>query len=156
MCYLPSIPMSFIAEGSAYSAVAAGCLAGSLGFSPMTVNPDCANGKKIIKTQDAWVQDAWVAQVKTFYPGYNDTYTRMQVWHETADALVFYPNLGEGIKEWSGLDEVTWMKNLTNTPQEGYTQMFYGYGTKFTAYSAVGVGHTLPVQEDGLASHKLH
>ena len=132
-----------IAAGSAYSGVAAGCLAGSPGFSPQTANPDCANGKKIIKTQEAWVE-----QVKTFYPGHNGTYPRMQVWHGTADSLVFYPNLGEEIKEWSGLDEVTWTKNLTNTPSSGYTQMVYGDGTKFTAYSAVGVGHTVPVHED--------
>jgi len=67
----------------------------------------------------------------------------MQVWHGTADALVFYPNLGEEIKKWSGLDDVTWTKNLTTTPQGGYMLMVYGDGTKFTAYSAAGVGHTV-------------
>jgi acetylxylan esterase len=143
-----------IAAGPAYSGVAAGCLAGRPGFGPVTANLDCANGKKIVKTRESWV-----AQVKTFYPGYNGTYPRMQVWHRTADALVFYPNLGEEIKKWSGLDDVTWTKNLTTMPQGGYTLMVYGDGTKFTAYSAVGVGHTVPVHQDldlkWFALHKL-
>ncbi|PMD21172.1 hypothetical protein NA56DRAFT_721008 [Hyaloscypha hepaticicola] len=40
---------------------------------------------RIIKTQEAWV-----AQVKTLYPGYNGTYPRMQLWHETTDSFLFY------------------------------------------------------------------
>ena len=131
-----------IAAGSGYSGVAAGCLAGSPGSSPTSANPACADGQ-IIKTSQQWV-----AQVKAMYPGYNGTYPRMQVWHGTADELVFYPNLGEEIKEWEGLLGVSWVKNNTNTPQPGYTQMVYGDGTLFTAYSAVGVGHTVPVHED--------
>jgi acetylxylan esterase len=48
-----------------------------------------------------------MAQAKAFYIGYNESYPRMQVWYRTADYLVYYPNLGEAIKEWTGLDEVT-------------------------------------------------
>ena len=44
-----------------------------------------ARTARIIKTQEAWV-----AQVKTLYPGYNGTYPRMQLWHETTDSFVFY------------------------------------------------------------------
>jgi acetylxylan esterase len=39
-------------------------------------------------------------------------------------------------------------KNVTNTPLSGYTQMIYGDGTQYIAYSAQGVGHTVPVRED--------
>lgn len=130
-----------VSAGSVYSGVAAGCLAGSPGSSPQSANPDCANGK-IIKSAEQWV-----AQVKAMYPNYSGTYPRVQVWHGTADTLVTYPNLGEEIKEWSGLHSVTFTRNNTNTPQSGYTQIVYGDGTKFTAYSAVGVGHTVPVHE---------
>lgn len=81
------------------------------------------------------------------YPGYNGSYPKIQVWHGTADTLVLYPNLNEEIKEWEGVLGVSFSKNVTSDPQTGYTQMVFGDGTKFLAYSAVGVGHTVPVHE---------
>jgi acetylxylan esterase len=63
---ISAIYPDIIAAGSAYFVVATGCLGGSPGFSPTIANPDCVNSKKIIKTQEAWV-----AQVKILYPGYN-------------------------------------------------------------------------------------
>jgi acetylxylan esterase len=71
----------------------------------------------------------------------------MATWHGTADTLVKIPNLGEQLKEWSGLLGVSFTKNVTNTPQSGYTQMVYGDGTKLVGYSALNVGHTVPVHE---------
>ncbi|KAG4437742.1 hypothetical protein IFR05_006776 [Cadophora sp. M221] len=131
-----------VAAGSVYSGVPAGCLAGSPGSSPTSANQDCANGK-IIKTSAEWV-----AQVKAMYPTYNGTYPRVQIWHGTADSFVnYYQNFGEQIKEWTGLLEVSFVKNNTNIPQSGYTQMTFGDGTKLVAYSAAGVGHTVPVHE---------
>jgi acetylxylan esterase len=130
------------AAGSGYSGVAAGCLAGSPGSSPTSADQACANGKHVKTSAE------WVAQVKAMYPSYNGTYPKMQVWHGTADTFVNYPTLAEEIKEWSGLLGVGWVKNVTNTPQSGYTQMVYGDGSRFTAYSAQGVGHTVPVHED--------
>jgi poly(3-hydroxybutyrate) depolymerase len=67
---------------------------------------------------------------------------------ELPDSLVSFPNLGEEIKRWLGLNEVTGTKNLTNTSSSGYTQMVNGDGTKIIAYSAVEVGHTVPLHED--------
>ncbi len=77
----------FFAAGASYSGVAAGCLAGSPGSSPISADPACANGQHV-KTSAQWVE-----QVKAMYPGYNGTYPRMQVMHGTADTLVLYPNL---------------------------------------------------------------
>ncbi|KAF2466230.1 PHB depolymerase family esterase [Lindgomyces ingoldianus] len=127
---------------SCYSGVAAGCLAGSPGASPQSADPTCANGK-VVKTSAEWA-----AQVKAMYPGFNGTYPRMATWHGTADTFVNYPNLAEQLKEWSGLLGVTFAKNVTNTPQSGYTQMVYGDGTKLLGYSCQGVGHTVPVHEN--------
>ncbi|KAF2792553.1 carbohydrate esterase family 1 protein [Melanomma pulvis-pyrius CBS 109.77] len=129
------------AAASCYSGVAAGCLAGSPGASPQTADPNCANGK-VVKTSDEWGK-----QVKAMYPGFNGTYPRMATWHGTADSFVNYPNLAEQLKEWSGLLGVAFAKNVTNTPQSGYTQLVYGDGTKLVGYSAQGVGHTVPVHE---------
>jgi acetylxylan esterase len=145
-CMMTNVMMAtypdMIAAGSCYSGVAAGCLAGSPGASPGSADPKCANGQ-VIKTQDQWV-----AQVKAMYAGYNGTYPRMMTWHGTADTLVKIPNLGEQLKEWSGLHGVAFSKNVTNTPQSGFTQLVYGDGTKVVGYSAQGVGHTVPVHEE--------
>ncbi|KAH8682770.1 PHB depolymerase family esterase [Tricladium varicosporioides] len=129
------------AAGSGYSGVAAGCLAGSPGSSPQTATPTCADGK--INKSPA----EWTSVVKAMYPGFNGTYPRIQVWHGTSDTFVNYPNLAEEIKEWTGVFGISYVKNVTNTPQSGYTQMVYGDGNMFTAYSAAGVGHTVPVHE---------
>ncbi|KAK1725283.1 hypothetical protein CaCOL14_012980 [Colletotrichum acutatum] len=130
------------AATSCYSGVAAGCLAGSPGSSPISADPTCANGL-VVKTGEQWA-----AQVRAMYPGYNGSYPRVQTFHGTADSLVKYPNLAEQLKEWSTIHGVSFAKNNTNTPISGYTQMIYGDGTKLVGYSAQGVGHTVPVQED--------
>ncbi|KAK0636464.1 Alpha/Beta hydrolase protein [Bombardia bombarda] len=131
-----------VAAVSCYSGVAAGCLAGSPGSSPQSADPTCANGKNV-KTAAQWT-----ATVKAMYPSYNGTYPRFLTWHGEADNFVHYANLAEQLKEWSGVLEVTFTKNNTNTPQSGYTQLVYGDGTKLVGYSARGVGHTVPVHED--------
>ncbi|WYZ35682.1 hypothetical protein EsH8_X_000329 [Colletotrichum jinshuiense] len=130
------------AASSCYSGVAAGCLAGSPGSSPISADPKCANGQ-IVKTGEQWA-----AQVRAMYPGYNGSYPRIQTFHGTADSLVKYPNLAEQLKEWSTIHGVSFTKNNTNTPLSGYTEVVYGDGTKLVGYSALGVGHTVPVQEE--------
>jgi acetylxylan esterase len=128
------------AAGAAFSGVAAGCLAGSPGASPVTANPACANGQ--IKKTGA----QWGAQVHNMFPTYKGPYPRMQIWHGTADNLVKYPNLAEMLKEWSYLHQVQFSKNVSNTPRARYTKMVYGDGTKVVGYSAQGVGHTVPMR----------
>ncbi|KAI0836953.1 carbohydrate esterase family 1 protein [Hypoxylon sp. FL0890] len=127
------------AAGSCYSGVAAGCLAGSPGSSPQSADPKCASGQNV-KTGEQWAE-----QAKAMYPGFNGSYPRMQTFHGTADHFVDYLNLAEQLKEWSALLGVEFTKNVTNTPQSGYTQMVYGDGTKLVGYSAANVGHTVPV-----------
>lgn len=51
------------------------------------------------------------------------------------------------MKEWSNVFGISFTKNVTGTPQSGYTQMVYGDGTKLVGYSAQGVGHTVPIHE---------
>ncbi|WQF86291.1 Putative esterase, PHB depolymerase, alpha/Beta hydrolase [Colletotrichum destructivum] len=130
------------AAGSCYSGVAAGCLAGSPGSSPISADPRCANGQ-IVKTGEQWAK-----QVRAMYQGYSGSYPRIQTFHGTADTLVKYPNLAEQLKEWSAIHGVTFARNNTNNPTVGYTQMVYGDGTKLVGYSAQGIGHTVPVQRD--------
>jgi acetylxylan esterase len=82
------------------------------------------------------------------HPGYNGTYPRIQTWHGEADFFVNYPNLAEQLKQWSGVFDVKFKKNNTDTPQPGYTQMIYGCGDKLVGYSARGVGHIVPSNEE--------
>ena len=82
-------------------------------------------------------------------PNYNGTRPRMAVWHGVQDGYVnYWNNFEEEIKQWTGvLGGLKFARNNTNTPEPGYTQMVYGNGTKFVAYSAEGVGHPVPAHE---------
>ncbi|KAK3317479.1 putative Acetylxylan esterase A [Cercophora scortea] len=127
--------------GSVYSGVPAGD--GHPG--PPGWSNSCANGQNIKTAQ------AWGDLVRSFYPGYNGTRPRLQIFHGTADSTLRYPNYAEQLKEWSNVFGLTTSKNASNTPQSGYTQTIYGEGTATTAqlvgYSAQGVGHTVPQHE---------
>ncbi|KAJ8117154.1 hypothetical protein OPT61_g1574 [Boeremia exigua] len=129
------------AAAACYSGVSAGCFAGSPGASPISSDEKCANGL-VIKSQAEWVRIA-----KSMYPGYTGKYPRLATWHGTADTLVTVPNLGEQLKQWSGMQEVTFTRNMTNRPEAGYTMIVYGDGSKLVGYEARGVGHTVPVHE---------
>ena len=144
-CMMTNVMMAtypdIFAAATCYSGVAAGGVAGSPGASPSTADPRCANGQ-IIKTQAQWD-----AQAKAMFPGYTGTYPRFMTYHGTADTLVFYPNLGEQLKQWSGLLGVSFTKNITNTPQNRYTEMIYGDGTKLIGVSCEGTAHWVHPQE---------
>ncbi|KAF2997887.1 hypothetical protein E8E13_003990 [Curvularia kusanoi] len=129
------------AAATCYSGVAAGCVAGSPGASPISSDGKCANGY-VIKSQAEWTKVA-----KDMYPGYTGKYPKLATWHGTADTLVRLVNLDEQLKQWSGVQGVSFSQNVTNTPQNGYKKMVYGDGTKLVGYEATGVGHTVPVHE---------
>ena len=131
------------AAATCYSGVPAGCLAGSPGASPISADPKCANGLNIKS------QAEWVSNVKAMYAGYSGKYPKLATWHGTADTLVKLPNLGEQLKQWSGVQGVAFARNETNTPEAGYTRIVYGDGSKLVGYEARGVGHTVPVHEEG-------
>ncbi|KAM3074475.1 hypothetical protein ACMFMG_002721 [Clarireedia jacksonii] len=129
---------------SAYSGVPDGCfyVAGATaGMATPGWNSQCANGQTI---QSA---ETWGNLVRSYYPGYSGSRPRMMLWHGTVDTILYYPNLGEELKEWSNVLGLSFTRNVTNSPQSGYTQIVYGDGTKLVGYSATGVGHTVPVHE---------
>jgi acetylxylan esterase len=132
---------NIFAGGAAYSGLPSGCLAGSPGFGPFTADPTCANGKMVKTSQQ------WATQARSYAPSYKGEYPKMQIWHGTSDFVVKYPNLAEGLKQWSGIHGVAFTKNNTNTPGSRYTELVYGDGTKLVGYSGQGVGHTVPVHE---------
>ncbi|RDW73638.1 hypothetical protein BP5796_07080 [Coleophoma crateriformis] len=129
------------AAGAGFSGVPYGCMAGTLPWSTQ-----CAAGQ-LIQTAQAWGDEAFGG-----YPGYNGTRPRMQLWHGTADVILAYQNLIEANKQWSDVFGISFTSNNTNTPIANYTQMIYGDGSQYVAYSAVGVGHTVPVREADVLS----
>ncbi|MCJ1314094.1 hypothetical protein MMC25_007774 [Agyrium rufum] len=125
------------AAGAAFSGVPYACFEG-----PTAWNLDCALGQ-VIKTPQQWA-----ALVASGYPGYTGKRPRMQIWHGTIDVTLYYQNLVECDKQWPQVLGVSFSYNVSNTPLPNYTKMIYGTdGSQYTAYSAVGVGHTVPEQE---------
>jgi acetylxylan esterase len=129
------------AAGASFSGVPDGCFIGSPSSSPSTANPACANGQLGLSA------DQWVSRAKQSYPSYTGRRTRMQIWHGTADNVVYYPNLAFQLEQWAGVLGVSFSHNVSNTPQSGYTEIVYGDGTQLVGYSAFGVGHYVPTNE---------
>ena len=149
---LGSYPDLF-AAGSAWAGVPFGCFAGN-GYDVWS--DACATGK-IIKTPQEWA-----SLVKNAYPGYKGFRTKMQVFHGTADNILYPQNLQEEIKQWTGVFgySQTPYQTTPNTPLQGWTRT--RYGPKFEAYSAAGVDHNIPNQNSlvlqyfDLVSHCPH
>ncbi|QKX53700.1 uncharacterized protein TRUGW13939_00780 [Talaromyces rugulosus] len=127
------------AAATCYSGVAAGCLAGSPSSSPIFSDPACANGN-VNKTGEQWAQIVY-----NMDPGYKGHRPKFATLHGTADTVVSPSNLDQEIKQWSTVFGIKQTASNPNTPQQGYTQLVFGTGTQFVAYSAAGVGHTVPV-----------
>ena len=125
------------AAGSAFSGEPCACFAGN---GVDVWNSQCSSGT-LIKTGAQWAQLVYAG-----YPGYTGARPKMQIWHGTVDTTLNYQSLVEANKEWSTVLNVPFTRNVTNTPLAGYTQMTYGDGTKYVAYSAVGVGHIVPTR----------
>lgn len=74
---------------SAYSGVPDGCFfvsgAGAT-TDPPGWNNACANGQSTKTAQQ------WGDMVRSYYPDFNGTRTRMLIWHGTADNTLKYPN----------------------------------------------------------------
>ncbi|MFI8531275.1 PHB depolymerase family esterase [Streptomyces aquilus] len=124
--------------GSAFMGVPFGCFATTDGSG---WNTDCATGK-ITKTPQEWGD-----LVRGAYPGYTGPRPRMQLWHGTEDEALYYPNLGEEIKQWTNVLGVSQTPVLTDSPQSNWTRTRYGStGAQppVEANSFQGVGHSLP------------
>ncbi|EPS38828.1 hypothetical protein H072_7418 [Dactylellina haptotyla CBS 200.50] len=121
--------------GSAWADVPYGCFRG-----PTEWNNQCSEGL-LIKTPKQWGDD-----VRNAYPGYRGPRPKLQVWHGTLDTGLSYQNLIESNKMWSNVFGIHWTKNHTDTPITNYTQMIFGDGSKYVAYSCGGVEHNVPIR----------
>lgn len=126
------------AAATCYSGVAAGCLKGSPGSSPISADPTCADGD-VDLTPEQRAQRA-----RDIYPGYRGSYPRLKTLHGTSDRLVLPANLDQQLAQWSTLHGVQLTTRNPNTPLRRYTELVYGDGTQLVGYSAAGVGHVVP------------
>jgi acetylxylan esterase len=123
------------AAGSAMSGVPFGCFATTDGS---LWNSDCANGD-IIKTPQQWGD-----LVRAAYPGYHGPRPHMQLWHGTADTILYYPNFGEEVKQWTNVLDAHLA--YTDQPQPTWTHTVYvnrAGRIEVDAYSVAGEDHNL-------------
>jgi acetylxylan esterase len=128
------------AAATVYSGVPAGCFVSSTN-QVNGWNTSCALGQ-IDDTQQQWTN-----VVHNMYPGYTGARPKMQIYHGSADTTLYPPNYNETIKEWTGVFGYS-LTNPTvtnNFPQPNYYT--YTYGPDVVGIYAIGVGHTVPVQE---------
>ncbi|RDL29998.1 uncharacterized protein BP5553_10625 [Venustampulla echinocandica] len=90
----------------------------------------------------------WGDIARGCYPGYSGNRTRMIIAHGTADPAVLYSLLGMQLAQWSNVLGVSFSKNMTNTPAQGWTEMIYGDGSKLVGLSLQGGGHIPRFQEE--------
>ena len=68
----------------------------------------------------------------------------MQLWHGTADTILFYPNFGEEVKQWTNV--LGTCRSRTDNPQPTFTHTVYfdRHGrAAVDAYSVDGASHNL-------------
>jgi acetylxylan esterase len=129
----------------AYSGVPDGCFyvpGAQSGAAQAAWNMTCSTG---FVQQSA---QAWGNLVRSYYPGYDGARPRIALYHGMSDTTLAYQNFIEELKEWSNVLGVSWASDTTNTPVSGYTKMIYGDGTKLLGYSALDIGHSVPVRSE--------
>ncbi|HZM77457.1 MAG TPA: PHB depolymerase family esterase [Candidatus Limnocylindrales bacterium] len=122
--------------GSAMSGVPFACFATTNGS---MWNSECANGR-ITKTPKEWGDLARGA-----FPGYRGPRPRMQVWHGTLDTILFYPNYGEQVKQWTDVLSTGQTPTRVDNPRPTWTHsVFVKHGkVQVDAYSVEGGSHNL-------------
>ncbi|HEV8555113.1 MAG TPA: PHB depolymerase family esterase [Actinophytocola sp.] len=125
--------------GAAFSGVPATCFATTNGSE---WNNECSNGR-IIRTAQQWGDAA-----RGMDPGYTGPRPRMQLFHGTNDNILFFPNWGEEVKQWTNVLGVSQTPSFQDTTPSGWTRTRYGgTGTQAPVEGIVvqGGGHNLPM-----------
>lgn len=131
------------AAGAAYSGVAHACFAGAQSATPSSANQTCAQGLQ-------HTAEEWGAFVRNSYPGYSGRRPKMQIWHGSADTLVRPKCAEEALKQWSNVLGVSYSRDVTNFPSNGWTQKIYGDGSQLQGFFGANVGHAPNVVPDNL------
>ncbi|KAI0743373.1 putative acetylxylan esterase A [Daedaleopsis nitida] len=113
------------------------------GFPEASWNFLCSLGLLVLTGQE------WAQRVYAAFPGYTGLRPKVQIWHGTADTVLYPQNFLETIKQW------TTVFGYSNSPitnvSEPYLPNGYSnatYGPDFQAILAQNVGHTVPLFEE--------
>lgn len=130
--------------GSAMMGVPFACFATTNGS---MWNSECANGR-IIRSPGEWGD-----LVRNAFPGYRGPRPRMQLWHGTLDNILFYPNFGEEIKQWTDVLGTSQTPAFVENPRPNWTHTVYKSRgrVQVDAYSVEGETHNLAFNEPGWA-----
>ena len=125
--------------GASFMGVPFSCFANAADYAPS--GSKCTGGS-MTKTPQQWGD-----LVRQAYPGYSGTRPRIQLWHGTADTLVPYQLLQEGIKQWTNVFGLSQTPTSTDTPQSGWTRQRFADSSRTVdveSYSIQGAGHSCP------------
>lgn len=136
--------------GAVFMGVPHSCFASEADYIPSPGASDCASGR-LNKTPQQWGDLARAA-----YPGYSGTRPRVQLWHGTADNLVYYATLQQQIDQWTNVFGLSQTPTSTDTPRANWNRRRYADAAgsvKVEAYSIQGAGHSLPMS--GMAASAI-
>lgn len=121
-----------------YSGVPAACFYSASG-AVNGWNGTCSQGNSIHS------QSAWADEVFKMYPSYTGNRPRMQIYHGSADTILYPQNWNETVKQWTGVFGYSDSALQTNPGVPGGQYTTYYYGPKVIGVYGSGVGHTVPV-----------
>ena len=133
--------------GAAFMGVPFGCFANAADYPP---GGKCTGGSMTRTAQQ------WGDLVRAAYPGYGGPRPPIQLWHGTADTLVPYQLLQEGIKQWTDVFGLGQTPTSSDTPRSGWNRQRFADAAgavKVESYSIQGAGHALP--QSGQAGYAI-
>jgi poly(hydroxyalkanoate) depolymerase family esterase len=134
--------------GASFMGVPFGCFANAADYPPGSSK--CTGG-----SMDRTPQQ-WGDLVRQADPGFSGTRPRIQLWHGTADTLVPYSLLQEGVEQWTNVFGLSQTPTSTDTPQSGWNRRRFADSSgrvDVEAYSIQGAGHSLP--SSGMAAYAI-
>lgn len=135
--------------GSAMSGVAFGCFATT---DPSGWNDPCAKGT-VNKSPKEWGDI-----VRAAYPSYRGPRPAMQLIHGTADAVLYYPNFTEEVKEWTNVLKTGSTPARVTYPKPTWTRSTYVDKDGRLAVDAISVAngsHNVAFDEPGLDAQAI-
>ncbi|KAJ7722334.1 carbohydrate esterase family 1 and carbohydrate-binding module family 1 protein [Mycena metata] len=122
----PEHPLELWSGATVYSGVAAGCFFSNFGgVNAWNSEPNSSCSEGEVSATSA----QWASIVRAMYPSYTGDYPPIQEYHGTIDTTLLPENLGEEIKERTGI-----LGHNAAAPTQGIL--------------ATNVGHTVPIQGD--------
>jgi poly(hydroxyalkanoate) depolymerase family esterase len=107
----------------------------------------CAQGGRNYTAQQ------WGDLARSGYPGYNGPWPKVQIWHGSADTLIYLPNQYQQVMQWTNANAIDampdWTDYLLGYPRNTYNTQFGS--TRVQTVTVTGMGHAVAV-DPGIGS----